>query len=54
MYNDDKWLVSVEGQIDAPFDTKKEALDYAAAMEAEGFECALYFCPKDKPEELRG
>lgn len=43
--NDGKWRVSVEGQIDMPFDTHEAALEWAAAIELDGFECLIYFSP---------
>lgn len=49
MSNDGKWRVSVEGQIDAPFDSYESALEYAVAMDAEGFGCSVYLCKEAKP-----
>ncbi len=54
MFNDNKWRVSVDGQIDAPFDTHEAALDYAAAMETEGFDCLVYFSAAKNPTQTKG
>jgi hypothetical protein len=45
--NDNKWRVSVDGQIDMPFATHEAALDFAALMQGEGFDAFLYFSPKE-------
>ena len=45
---DNKWRVSVDGQLDIPFDTKEDAAVFAKEMEGQGFEAFIYFCPKDE------
>ncbi len=48
--HDDKWRVSVDGQLDMPFDTKEAAAVFAKEMEGQGFEAFIYFCPKQQPK----
>lgn len=47
---DNKWRVSVDGQLDIPFDKHEDALAFAAGMQEDGFDAFLYFSPsKHKP-----
>jgi hypothetical protein len=40
--HDNKWRVSVDGQLDYPFDTQGEADCFAAMMQKEGFDTFVY------------
>lgn len=48
---DGKWRVSVDGQLDMPFDTHDEALEWAAGVQLDGFDCYVYYCPPTKQGE---
>lgn len=53
MYNDGKWRVSVDGQLDMPFDEEKDARAFAAYMTNESYDCLVFSCPL-LPEKKNG
>lgn len=50
---DGKWRVSVEGQIDMPFDSHEEALEWASGVNMDGFECFVYYSAPSGLEERK-
>ena len=50
---DNKWRVSVEGQLDYPFDTELEARHFAENLTKEGFDTFVYHS-KSKTEQKDG